>query len=340
VRPESHLRQARRDHGSLDRLEDGDAGGGIAVTYEDIPGPGVRHIRLPRGPFAGLRLLAACRAGEALLLNQVDRPAMAACLLNGLLPLRWRRKLVLYDVFIDTPCCWKRWLVGRMVNGASLNVLFSRFQVTAYARRFHLPEGRFVYIPYQSSHSKRPPRDDPPGDYIFSGGNSARDYETLCEAVRGTGMRVIVTTSQPELFAGLDIPPEIEFQPAVEPEFTRLMAGARFVVMCLTPCRDRGYGEQTILNSGWHGRAMVVADDVSAADYIVDGETGFVVSPCDMEALRARMLDLWTDPERARRMGAAAYGHVKTHFTHDLFLLRLRRITQLLAGSTEWSDAS
>ncbi len=335
MRAERNLHLAQRDPCSLDRLVDGDAGRGVAVCYEDIPGPGVRRIRLPRGPLAGLRLWLSCGPHEALLLNQVDRPAMFACLLNGLLPQRWRRKLVLYDVFIDTPCSWKRLCVGWMVRGASLNVLFSRFQVTAYARRFHLPEERFVYIPYQSSHSKRPPRQDPFGDYIFSGGNSARDYETLCEAVRGSGMRVLVTTSQPELFAGLEIPPEIEFRPAVEPEFTRLMAGSLFSVMCLTPCRDRGYGEQTILNSGWHGRAMVVADDVSAADYIVEGETGFVVSPCDVEALRARMLDLWRDRERARRMGEAAHEHVKAHFTHDIFIRRLRRITQLLAGCGE-----
>jgi glycosyltransferase involved in cell wall biosynthesis len=333
MRPECHLRQGQKDYLTLDRLDDADCSGGVTVSYEDIPGSGVRTIRLPRGPLAGLRLWLACRKGEALLLNQVDRPAMTACLINALLPSCLRRKLVLYDVFIDTPCSWKRRFVCWMVQGASLNVLFSRFQVTAYARRFHLPEERFIYIPYQSSHSKRPPREDPPGDYIFSGGNSARDYETLCEAVRGTGMRVVVTTTQKNLFDGLEIPPEIEIRPVVEPEFTRLMAGSRFVVMCLTPCRDRGYGEQTILNSGWHGRAMVVADDVSAADYIVEGETGYVVSPCDVEALRARMLELWLDPALSLRMGAAAREHVRKHFTHDLFTLRLRRITQLLAGS-------
>jgi hypothetical protein len=345
----------RGDFHLLDGLQESAFPQAEVVMHEDFPPVQARRLDPPpesAGILAHLgfawQLLSTCGRKSALLLNQVDRFAALACILNGLNPL-YRRKIVLYDVFIDTPSPLKRWMVRRMVKGATLNVLFSRRQVEGYARLFGLPESRFAYIPYQSSHSKRPPVEIGPGtftvtskerehtlvpgSYIFSGGNSARDYRTLCEAVRGTGVKVIVTTTDPRLFAGVDLPKEIEVLPVREPDFTRLMAGSRFVIMTLTAGRVRGFGEQTILNSWWHRRAVVVADDVSAQDYVQDGVNGYRLEPGDASGLRARILELWNDPARAAAMGQSGHESVRRSFTHEHFTHRMKMITLALAAS-------
>jgi hypothetical protein len=337
------LQDVLEDYRRLDTLTDADLPDVEVVTHEDWFAPGQMRVIKDLGCFSfllyvplvgdvllALRLLFATGKNASLLLNQVDRAPQFAAIINRLLMMR-KRKVVLYDVFIDTPSRMRSLAVKWQVEGAACNVLFSRYQVGAYMKRFNLPYPRFAYVPYQASHSKRPFLDEPYGDYIFAGGNSARDYRTLCEAVRGTGVRVKVTTTNMDLFAGVELPDEIDITPVVEPAFTQLMAGSRFVVMTLTAGRDRGYGEQTILNSWWHGRAVVVADDVSASDYVTEGKDGYVTRPGDAAALRAHIVDLWNHPEKAEAMGRQGRDRTRTHFHHENFLHRMKMLALLVA---------
>lgn len=341
------LADVQADYAVLDRLRLEDIPGGAVVLTEDFPPPrnrklefsGDRNTGLEKVPVTGSlrmawQLLRACGAGDSLLLNQVERPAQWACILQNLLPLR-RRAIALYDVFIDSPSALRRLAVRMQIEGATVNVLFSRRQVELYAARFRMPRDRFVFIPYQASHSKRPPVVLPDGGYVFAGGHSARDYRTLCAAAEGTGVPVKVVCGDDRPFAGVRIPANVERVRAQEPEFTRLMAAARFSVMPLTAGRDRGYGEQTILNSFWHGRTMVALDDVSASDYITEGVDGHVLAPGDVEGLRRRLVELWNDPARAAVMGAAGQKRVREHFSHDHFVHRMKALAMILAAGRE-----
>ncbi len=53
-------------------------------------------------------------------------------------------------------------------------------------------------------------------------------------------------------------------------------------------CTDlRGGGETNFCNAMWHGKPVIAADSISAKDYIVEGETGYIVPAGDWEALWA-----------------------------------------------------
>jgi glycosyltransferase involved in cell wall biosynthesis len=54
------------------------------------------------------------------------------------------------------------------------------------------------------------------------------------------------------------------------------------------------------------GLPAVVTDVGGNAELVEDGATGFVVPPSDAHALAARLTDLLTDRDAARRMGSAA----------------------------------
>ena len=311
-----------------------------AVGYEDFDQPGYRFVergfwsKLPKvgDLFFAVRLMLAVRKTQALLLNQVDRCAQWACLINGVLGRP--KKIVLYDVFFSTPSAFRRRVVQRMVEGATWNVVFSEAQVIGFAREFGLPETRFVHVPYQSSHSKRPPLAEPVGDYVWAGGNSARDYRTLIEAVKGTGIPVQITSTLPELATFAAGVSEVTLAPAHEPEFTELMARSRFVVLPLTEGRVRGYGEQTILNSWWHGRAVLALDDVSAGDYVGGSGGGEVLNPGDVDGLRSLLQAWWADEEGTRTCGRAGQSWVAARYTHDHFKRRMVAVTRLCAGLT------
>jgi glycosyltransferase involved in cell wall biosynthesis len=62
----------------------------------------------------------------------------------------------------------------------------------------------------------------------------------------------------------------------------------------------------------------VVASRVGGVSEIVrEGETGFLVPPGDVHALRDRLDQLLRDPPLARRMGARARRDVLDRFTWD-----------------------
>jgi glycosyltransferase involved in cell wall biosynthesis len=53
------------------------------------------------------------------------------------------------------------------------------------------------------------------------------------------------------------------------------------------------------------------------AEIVVDGETGFLVEPGDVAALRMRLTDVLADPARAGAMGDAARARAVARFTWD-----------------------
>lgn len=347
--------EIRENYRLLDAMSLANEGPERCLTYEDFPVRDDERLPPPSPEgFAALawarKMLERCGRADALLLNQVDRGAQWACILNALRPARYRKKIILYDVFIDTPHLLKRALIGLMVRGATVSVVFSRCQVEGYQRRFNLRAERFIYVPYQSSHSKRPPvvMDESfeipdgekgaltvePGRYVFAGGNSAREYHSLCAAAEITGIPVIICTTRNDLLAACPLPSCVQVVSVQEPHFTRLMAASRFVVLPLSPGRVRGYGEQTILNSFWHGRPVIAMDDISASDYIRDGIDGRVLAPQDSEGLIQAMRQLWDDPETCMQMGQQAQQRVRDHFSHDHFVHRLTALTRWIGRRT------
>ena len=75
------------------------------------------------------------------------------------------------------------------------------------------------------------------------------------------------------------------------------------VVAC--PSHREGFGV-VCAEAMAHGRPVVASAVGGLLDLVVDGETGLLVPPGDVPALRAALERLLRDPELRRRMGAAA----------------------------------
>ena len=64
-----------------------------------------------------------------------------------------------------------------------------------------------------------------------------------------------------------------------------------------------------------HGRPVVASAVGGLLDLVVDGETGLLVPPGDVAALRAALESLLGDEALRRRLGEAARERVRTHFS-------------------------
>jgi glycosyltransferase involved in cell wall biosynthesis len=149
-----------------------------------------------------------------------------------------------------------------------------------------------------------------PRRMICSAGLERRDYPTLMEAVEGLDVDAVIAAASPwskqaDSSADRDLPTNVEVRRLTLFELRELYAAARFVVMPLVDV-DFQAGITTILEAMAMGRAVVCTRTPGQTDTIVDGETGVYVPPGDATALRAEIVGLLDDHERAQRLGDAA----------------------------------
>jgi glycosyltransferase involved in cell wall biosynthesis len=86
------------------------------------------------------------------------------------------------------------------------------------------------------------------------------------------------------------------------------------VVAC--PSRREGFGV-ACLEAMAHGRPVVAGDVGGLRDLVVDGETGYLVPPRDVGALRRALERLLADRELRSRLGAAGRERARTHFSWE-----------------------
>ena len=74
------------------------------------------------------------------------------------------------------------------------------------------------------------------------------------------------------------------------------------------------------------------------AEVNIDGETGRVVAPGDVEALTAALAEVLSDTEQARAWGDAGRRRVRESFTHDGMVTALERWYESLFTTTGEGD--
>src|SRR6266545_7238969 len=100
----------------------------------------------------------------------------------------------------------------------------------------------------------------------------------------------------------------------VEHEQLEQLYARAAVVAC--PSYREGFGV-VCAEAMAHGRAVVASSVGGLLDLVVDGETGIVVPPGDVAALREALGRLLEDRELRLRMGAAGRRRVQEHFSWD-----------------------
>jgi glycosyltransferase involved in cell wall biosynthesis len=110
-----------------------------------------------------------------------------------------------------------------------------------------------------------------------------------------------------------EIPGALGFVP--HDELERLY-GRAAVIAC--PSRREGFGV-VCAEAMAHGRPVVAGDVGGLRDLVVHEETGLLVPPKDVDALRGALRRLLADRELRRRFGAAGRARIGEHFTWQRF---------------------
>jgi glycosyltransferase involved in cell wall biosynthesis len=175
-------------------------------------------------------------------------------------------------------------------------------------------------------------------DMICAVGAEMRDYATLLEAIRGTGLRCHMATDHVRIPGRFRILNDRRVAIAAIGsrsdtsvtegrmsliELRNLYARSRFVVVPLLPS-DTDNGVTVILEAMAMGKPVICSRTLGQVDVIQEGVTGLYVPIGDAPALRAAILSLWNEPERAAEMGRNARAYIEKYHTLEKFTATTR----------------
>ncbi len=230
--------------------------------------------------------------------------------LYGLMPHGENRPTyVRADPLLTIPRTWPfTWLKGAYLRAAlravDLLIVWAPAVIDRYAGSLGIPREKMAALKFHHTLGGFDPGRASTGDYVFSGGDSLRDYPTFFRAVDGLGVPVVVATR-----LRLDprtVPANVTVRAVSHEEFLALVAGSRAVVFPLRTDTIRTSGQQSYLNAMTLAKPVIVTDTRDAPYYIDHGRTGLLTESGDAAALRAAIKRLLDDPVGARSMGEAA----------------------------------
>jgi glycosyltransferase involved in cell wall biosynthesis len=216
-------------------------------------------------------------------------------------------------------------------------VTWSSVQRRALIERIRFPPERVYLIRHYVDQLFYRPR-SVEEDMICAVGAEMRDYATLLEAVRGTGIRCHIATDHVRIpgrfrllndrrvpidYFGAQSETHITKGGVPLTELRNLYARSRFVVVPLLPS-DTDNGVTVILEAMAMGKPVICSRTRGQVDVIQEGVTGLYVPLGDAAAMRAAILSLWNEPALARQMGRNARALVEKHHTLEKFTATAR----------------
>lgn len=151
------------------------------------------------------------------------------------------------------------------------------------------------------------------GYLVSVGRDRGRDWRTLFDAVRGTGIEVRVACRPAEIY-GLDIPDEVVVEGFVSRDrYRELLAGATAVIL---PTHVRAYptGQSVALEAMSMGKCVIATATPALADYL-DDASAVLTTVANPTALRSAIQHTLDNGEMRRRLGRSGQSVVKSRFT-------------------------
>ncbi|HZT03161.1 MAG TPA: glycosyltransferase family 4 protein [Steroidobacteraceae bacterium] len=211
---------------------------------------------------------------------------------------------------------WKGRVAGALLGRVDRFIVHASDEVSSYAKWLHLPASRFRFVPFQRGVVEPVGPSPITRPYIVSMGSANRDYATLAKAVAGTGIRTVIIAKRSFLEALPDSPELIKLHGLTYAECHAILGEAVINIVPITDSRTAS-GQVTFLTAMRMGVPTIATRCVGTVDYFIDGQTGLLVPPGDVAALRSAIAALWHDDALRSRLAAAGSRHAEENFSDE-----------------------
>lgn len=256
------------------------------------------------------------------------------------------RKIPIYvgaSVFLEVPSpnpfrrAFQEMKAGLLRNGVERMMVLSTEEIESYQKTWRIPADKMELILFkvidEDGLENLPKAEEP---FLYTGGNSERDYTVFFEAVKDLDLQVKVLSTLD--FSPYNVPANVEIIPndGSTEAFYGPMARSRLTVIPLVGGRLRSSGQGTYLSAMFMGKCLILSGVAGVKDLVENGVTGVVVPPGDSGALRDAINRMLADPERAREIGRQAREVVKARNTHGQYMrIQLARIAEICRAQSK-----
>lgn len=207
-------------------------------------------------------------------------------------------------------------LAGWLLRRVDRFIVHARSEIENYADWLAIPKEKFLFMPLQRGRVGEVEPSSIQRPYIVSMGSANRDYETLVEAVRGSGIKTVIISKQSVLTRLPDDPDLVKLSDLTQDECNSILGGSEMNVVPIRSTQTAA-GQVTFITSMRMGIPTVATRCVGTVDYIDDGLTGLLVPPEDSGALRRAIFSLWQDAELKSRIGSAGRDYAEQHLSDE-----------------------
>jgi glycosyltransferase involved in cell wall biosynthesis len=232
-------------------------------------------------------------------------------LLTSLITKMLGKELIYFDAMFNVPKrWWRRMLVKWSILASDACIAYSEAQIDQWSQRLGLSRSRFTYVPYTMDvnfyRPVQPRANETP--YVFAVGRDlGRDFGTLIEAVRGTGLQLKLLTLPYTLPPGARQETFVEVLERVSyPELFGLYANAAMVVVPLKNAIFYPSGIRAALEAALLGKAAIVTYTPILEHYLTGEKEVIYVPPGDAAAMRTAIKSLLDDVPKRNALEAAA----------------------------------
>lgn len=268
---------------------------------------------------AGWNVAQAARGFDVLVLCTVGIEAFIVARLRNLLCPRTR--IVVVDILLPAESGVLR-IVSPWLSSVDLFACIRTGDIATLNRRFGIPAAKCFFVPFPANcvvAGGDCAHNTGEAPYIYSAGAAHRDWQTLIAALKMLDYRAILSPGF-DFKAPDALPERIKILPPQPPEDGRqLLRKAQLAVLSLKDT-DLPSGPLVLLDAMSMGKPVIASRVNGTLDYIIDGETGILVSPNNPSALAEEIRRLMEDPELAIRIGDEARTAAMHKFTNKKFI--------------------
>lgn len=288
----------------------------------------------PRSPLKEALLLYKKRRHYDVIHTMGIRESMTyglLCLLTGVAP-----RQIMTEIFLDEeqPNRWtwrlKTALYQRIAKRSFGIITNSSAEIPTLSQRLKLPENRFRYVPLNST---IPPEQKPlAGEgFILAAGRSLRDYHLFIEAVSGLPIPVVIIGGSDDLLKTY-IPPNIKLLRNISRnDYLDYM---RRCTLCVLPLMEtvRPTGQVVMLEAMAMGKPVISTKNMGTVDYVKNNETGILVPPNNIDAMRTAITSIINHPDTAAQLGCRALDQIHKENADTIHTARRLRALSALTS--------
>lgn len=251
----------------------------------------------------------------------------------------YKRYLTSNNCFVTMFQCWSD---RQELVITKLNLLPAMDKIVVHCRSMKdkflslgAPEDRIEVVHYSIDQNFFSPRADVvqvPNLIVSAGEHRSRDYPSLFQATRGLSATLEVAghghwyAREKNKSVDRRIPDNVILNRRLSYfELRDFYAKSQFVVV---PIRDLVYsaGATATLEAGAMARAVVAFHSRGITDYVIDGETGLLVEPGNVAALRDAIQYLLSNPNEAKRLGENARQRIVDELNLESYVGKIANI--------------